>query len=359
MENNNVKIMALYLPAYHRIKENDEWWGKGFTEWDNVKRGKPLYKGHLQPQIPLGDNYYDLSKKEDIKKQWELAKKYGLDGFVCYHYWFNGKKLLEKPCEIVLDNKDIDFPFCFCWANEPWARTWDGKNTDILMPQEYGNKNDWIEHIKYLIQFFKDDRYIKIDNKPVFYIYSPSQIPNFDEMIECWNNYLIKEGLETIYLVEYICTKNPYPISNNSQAVMEFQPMCVNRFNISNFLKLKRVICKKLKIIDFGNYDYLWEKILRNKKTYDNREIFKGCFVGWDNSPRKGKNSMIVRGATPEKFKRYLFELSKKYRKNSNKNIIVINAWNEWGEGAMLEPTEKDKYKYLQIIKEVKDYYEE
>lgn len=354
-KNNKPKIMALYLPAFHRIKENDEWWGEGFTEWDNVKKGKPLYKGHVQPQKPLNNIYYDLSLKEDIKKQADLANDYGVSGFVFYHYWFNGRKLLEKPAEIILENDDINMEYSFCWANEPWARTWDGKNHDVLMPQEYGNREDWINHIKYLIEFFKDKRYTKIDNKPVFYIYSPGQIPNFDEMIECWNKELKENGLEELYLVEYICTRNPDAVSKYSSAVMEFEPMYTNRFRISNIQKLKRVIRKKLKIIDFSNYDYLWNKILSNNRTYGKREIFKGCFCAWDNSPRKGKNSMIVRKSSPEKFEFYLDKLVKNKRKMCERNIIVINAWNEWGEGAMLEPTEENGFAYLEAIKKVSD----
>lgn len=354
MENKNLSVYALYLPAFHQIKENDEWWGEGFTEWDNVKKGKPLFNGHVQPKKPMNSNYYDLSKKKALSEQAELANRYGIDGFICYHYWFNGKKLLEKPCEIVLKNEDINFRFCFCWANEPWARTWDGKNHDILISQEYGNKKDWIEHIEYLLQFFKDDRYIKIDGKPVLYIYSASQIPNFDYMIETWNSYLKSKGMEEIYLVEYICTKNPNAVSKYSRAVMEFQPMYVNRFLISPILKLKRWMCKKMKRIDYGNYDYLWHKIIRNDRAYGNREVFKGAFTDWDNSPRKGKNSMIVKGATPEKFEKYLYLLINKKRKNTQKNVIVINAWNEWGEGAILEPTEEYQYQYLEIIKKIK-----
>lgn len=352
---NKPQIMAIYLPAFHRIKENDEWWGEGFTEWDNVKKGKPLFKGHVQPQKPLNNMYYDLSSKEAIKKQAEMANKYNVDSFVFYHYWFNGKKLLEKPAEIILENDDINLEYSFCWANEPWARTWDGKNHDVLMPQEYGNKEDWINHIRYLIEFFKDKRYTKIDNKPVFFVYSPGQIPNFDEMIECWNNILKENGFSGLYLVEYICTKNPDAVSQYSYAVMEFEPMYTNRFCISNFEKLKRVVRKKLKIIDFSNYDRLWKKIISNKRIYGEREIFKGCFCAWDNSPRKGKNSMIVRGASPEKFKFYLDKLVKNKRKNTDRNIIVINAWNEWGEGAMLEPTEENGFAYLEAIKEVSD----
>lgn len=351
----NLKIYALYLPAFHRIKENDEWWGEGFTEWMNVKKAKPLYKGHVQPMIPIDEKYYDLTDVKSLREQARLANEYKVDGFVAYHYWFNGKKLLEKPFEIVRDNNDIDMNYCFCWANEPWARTWDGKHNDILMPQEYGDKADWINHIEYLYTFFKDDRYIKFDERPVFYVYSPSKIPEFDKMIEAWNDFLNNKNMKPIYLVEFISTKNPKPISFYSSAVMEFEPMYINRFGVSAWIKFKRLLCKKLKIIDFGDYDYLWKKILNNNREYGDKEIFKGCFSGWDNSPRKGSNSMIVKNCNDVTFGKNLEKLVNKKRKNSNRNVIVVNAWNEWGEGAILEPTKQFKYKYLEKIKQIKE----
>ena len=151
----DIKVVAFYLPQFHTIPENDEWWGKGFTEWVNVKKAKPIFKGHRQPRVPLNDNYYDLSQTETIRWQADLANKYGVYGFCFYHYWFDGKLLLEKPAELLLEHKDIPLRFCFSWANEPWARTWDGKQHQILMPQSYGEKKDWQRHFDYLLPFLK------------------------------------------------------------------------------------------------------------------------------------------------------------------------------------------------------------
>lgn len=348
-----MKILALHLPQFHRIKENDIWWGEGFTEWYNVKRAKPLYKNHQQPKLPIDDYYYDLSKVEDIKRQVKLAREYRVDGFIYYHYWFTGKKLLEKPCELLLDNKDIDIEYSFCWANEPWTRAWDGKDTDILMPQEYGNEEDWKNHIDYLIPFFKDERYIKKDGKPMLYIYAPNRIPRFDEMIKYWNNVLKEENLKEIYLVEFISTKNQNADSKYSRAVMEFEPLYTTFFDISIFNKLKRFLCKKMKIIDFQNYDNLWKKIIKRKRTYTGKTIYKGCFCGWDNSARKGRNSMIVKKNSSEKFERYFRKLISSNRKDTSNDFIIVNAWNEWSEGAMLEPSKSDGLRYLQSIKRV------
>lgn len=349
-----MEIWALYLPAFHEIKENNEWWGAGFTEWDNVRRGTPLYWGHVQPQIPL-HGYYDLSNVIDIKKQCEIAKKYGVDGFIIYHYWFkDGKKLLQKPSEIILKNKDIDVKYSFCWANEPWTRTWDGKNKDVLMPQEYGTRAEWINHIKYFIPFFLDARYQKIDNRPVLYIYSASKIKNFDEMIDCWNEVLLNYGLKELYIVEFISNFNNKLFSDRTSAVMEFEPLYTTRFDISALNKIKRWGCKKIKITDYQNYDNIWKLILKRRRTYKGKRIIKSCFCAWDNSPRKGKNSMVVKNSNPDKFSMYLSQYIDTDREGADNEIIVINAWNEWGEGAMLEPSLHDGYRYLEAIKQIK-----
>ena len=350
-----MEFWALYLPAFHRIKENDEWWGEGFTEWDNVRRGKSLFPGHIQPQVPL-NGYYDLSRPSDIRTQCEIARKYGVTGFVLYHYWFkDGKMLLQKPAEIILEHKDIDIQISFCWANEPWSRTWDGKNNSVLMQQEYGDESEWIKHIDYLMKFFKDDRYQKIDGRPVFYFYSASRIKDFDKMIDCWNRVLVGNGLKELYIIEFISTFNKDLFSSKTSAVMEFEPLYTTRFDIGIFNKLKRLYCKKRKIIDYQDYDEIWKYILKRDRTYNGKPIIKSCFCAWDNSPRKGRNSMIVKNATPQKFDHYLSKYVNYCRPDAHKGIIVINAWNEWGEGAMLEPSEHDGYKYLESIKRIGD----
>ena len=349
-----MEFWALYLPAFHRIKENDEWWGEGFTEWDNVKKGRPFFSGHKQPMVPL-NGYYDLANVETLAMQAEIANKYGVDGFIFYHYWFkNGKKLLEKPAEMLLKNKDINIKFSFCWANEPWARTWDGKNKDVLMSQDYGGIEDWIEHIKYLADFFRDPRYHKINGKPVIYIYSASRIPEFDSMIRTWNNYLISVGLKELYIIEFISSFNLDLHSSLTDSVLEFEPLYTTRFDISLFRKIKRLLCKKIGLIDYQDYDHLWSMIINRRRSYNGRGIVRSCFVGWDNSPRKGKNSMVVLGSSPEKFHHYLLKLATSKRNNLSNHLLVINAWNEWGEGAVLEPTLLYRYGYLEAIKEVK-----
>ncbi len=347
-----MKLLALNLPQFHEIKENNEWWGKGFTEWVNVKKAKPLFEGHIQPMIPKDNNYYDLSKEKTLDWQARLAKEYGLSGFVYFHYWYVGKHLLEKPCEVLLKSQQIDIEYCFCWANHSWTRAWDGKNHQILLKQTYGDREDWKNHLEYLLPFFLDTRYIKKDNKPMMVIYNASEIPNYDKMIEDWTAELKKKGFDGIYTVEYISTKNPKVFGKYTDAVYEDEPMNCARFEITNIQKAKRVLAKTTKRIDYLDYDNIWELILHKQRKYGTCEIIQGAFNAWDNSPRRGeKGSTIVRGSTPEKFERYLLELLSSNRENVSKDFLIINAWNEWGEGAVLEPSEQFQYQYLEAVK--------
>lgn len=346
---NEMKILAINLPAFHRIPENDEWWGEGFTEWDNVRKGVPLYEGHKQPLVPLDGNYYDLTDPKAIVGQHELAKKYGVDGFVYYHYWFNGKMLLQKPVEMLLDLPQADREFCLCWANEPWTRAWDGKNREILMPQTFGGEEDWENHIDYLSRFFQDGRYIRIDGRPVLFVYSPNKIPQFDDMVAFWNTWLEKRGIAPIYLIEYLSSFNPTPSSMLSSAVMEFEPLYSAHYQISKAKQAERLLHKKTKTTDFLDYDYLWQRLLAKDKSYGDKEIVRSCFTNFDNSPRKGKAGFITRGASAEKFGKYFGQLLRTHRENESE-LVTINAWNEWGEGAILEPTEQDGYEWLEAL---------
>ena len=199
LENNKIKMIAFYLPQFHSIPENDRAWGKGFTEWTNIKKAVPLFEGHNQPRIPLNENYYNLLDSKTQVWQSELALKYGVYGFCYYHYWFkNGKKLLEKPLENMLQNKDIKIPFCISWANENWSKRWDGGNQELIAEQDYGNEQDWEMHFEYLLNFFKDERYITLGGKPVFLIYKPGEIPCLSEMLNYFDLKAKENGLKGI-----------------------------------------------------------------------------------------------------------------------------------------------------------------
>ncbi len=346
-----MKILALHLPAFHVIPENNKWWGNGFTEWDNVKKGEPLFRGHIQPLHPYNDNYYNLLDEATLNNQFSIASKYGIDGFIFYHYWFSGHLLFEKPLENLLRDKKTPGNYCLCWANETWSKTWEGKNNEILIEQKYGGEKDWLEHINYLLNFFKDSRYIKVNNCPVLFIYSASQIPNYKEMIDFWNKKLSENNLGKVYIIEFLRAKNAKPHKEISNGLIEFEPMYTIRYDINFLKKAKRYICKKMKFIDFQDYDYIRQKILSRNITYD-LPCYKSCFVAWDNSPRKGKsNSIIVKNATPEKFRDYFYKLLNQNRRGSSNDFVVINAWNEWGEGAILEPSKENGYQYLEALK--------
>lgn len=371
-----MNILAFYLPQYHAIPENDEWWGKDYTEWDSLRRGEMLIEGQYQPRIPLEQNYYNLLDVDVMKWQAQLAKRAGIYGFCVYHYWFNGKLLLEKPMENLLAHKEIDFPFCFCWANEDWSNIWEG-NLDtikILISNRYDDKSDWIKHFDYFLPFFKDDRYIKVDNKPVLAIFNPLLIPRMKEIIDCWNQMAIEAGFSGIIFMYQNCQtllsddKRKYLFDYG----MEYYPgLAAFAKKEKNDLKRDRVIHnigtyirqntglqlnRKIKENASGNrkikqiesYDEVWDFILSRDIKEEN--TIPGAFVDWDNTPRRKYAGKVILGATPEKFKEYLRRQIVRAKEVYHKNLMVIFAWNEWSEGGYLEPDEKYGYAYLDAI---------
>lgn len=375
-----MKIIAFYLPQFHDIPENDEWWGKGFTEWVNVKKAKPLYHGHEQPRIPLNENYYNLL--DDDVKVWQarIAKEHGIYGFCYYHYWFGGKKLLEKPMEQMLENPAIDIPFCISWANEPWTKAWVNESK-VLIPQFYGKKNEWKEHFDYLLPFFKDDRYIKMDGKPFFVIYRAEVIDCLNEMLDYWNELAIENGFPGISFAYQNLTFDLVPNKDDSRFEynIEFQPSYAWN-DLNNQTKLQTSMTWNLmrdvrrwsyiqieKIFGFDiprylagkkkqnevlktDYDQVWQMILA-RKCPESKNI-PGAFVGWDNTPRKETRGQVYTGDTPEKFKKYLSEQIRHARDDYQKDMIFMYAWNEWAEGGYLEPDVRTGYKNLEAIRE-------
>lgn len=375
-----MKIIAFYLPQFHDIPENDEWWGKGFTEWVNVKKAKPLYHGHEQPRIPLNENYYNLL--DDDVKVWQarIAKEHGIYGFCYYHYWFGGKKLLEKPMEQMLENPAIDIPFCISWANEPWTKAWVNESK-VLIPQFYGKKNEWKEHFDYLLPFFKDDRYIKMDGKPFFVIYRAEVIDCLNEMLDYWNELAIENGFPGISFAYQNLTFDLVPNKDDSRFEynIEFQPSYAWN-DLNNQTKLQTSMTWNLmrdvrrwsyiqieKIFGFDiprylagkkkqnevlktDYDRVWQMILA-RKCPESKNI-PGAFVGWDNTPRKETRGQVYTGDTPEKFKKYLSEQIRHARDDYQKDMIFMYAWNEWAEGGYLEPDVRTGYKNLEAIRE-------
>jgi hypothetical protein len=355
------RILAFYLPQFHPIPENDSWWGKGFTEWTNVRRAKPLFANHEQPRVPLNDNYYRLDDVASLRWQADLMNRYGVDGVCFYHYWFNGKQLLQTPIELLLGNPDVEIPFCISWANEPWTRTWSGKHRDVIMPQEYGNEADWERHFSYLLRFFRDRRYIKHDGKPLLLIYRAGSIPEFDAMIGLWRRKAIESGLGGLHVV---VTNTGFADSRRYRdydAAIDFEPHYSLRLDRSIFKRVPRRVRAALRQVWTGlrsgfrnsqllhlvDYDDVWNAILRRPMRDG---VYPGAFVDWDNSPRRGANgALIFKGFSIDKFSRYL---SQKYAQAARANVpfIFVNAWNEWAEGTYLEPDTRSGAGALEAI---------
>lgn len=353
------KIVAMHLPQYHRIPENDMWWGEGFTEWTNVKRARPLFDGHLQPRIPLDNNYYDLSDTKTMIEQMKLASNYGIDAFCFYHYWFkNGKQLLEKPVNELLNMKSVPLSYMFCWANEPWTRTWDGSSgaKKILMKQEYGDKNDWKNHFRYLSKFFLQDEYLKIDGRPVICIYKPADIKDYCDYLDYWNELAYKSGFKNgLFIIHVYRGSVVFKNECYCDGVMDFEPFAT-RGRIGN-KRLSNIGKKYIgnngleyEVIDYKKFgSYMVEHMY-----FRNANHYMGLFTGWDNSPRVGDNTRIIYdNNSPKEFGIILKELYK-MSVEANNDFLFINAWNEWGEGTFLEPDEKYHYGYLEEIKRVK-----
>ncbi|MCI9378085.1 MAG: polysaccharide biosynthesis protein [Eubacterium sp.] len=360
-----MKRFALFLPQYHEIIENNRWWGKGFTEWTNVKNAKPLFHGHCQPQKPLNGNYYNLLNKSTVEWQTNLMQKYGLNGFAYYHYYFCGKKILEKPAENLLRWKEIRQPFFFCWANHTWYRSWNNSK-EVLMEQTYGTKTDWKQHILYLLPFFKDDRYEKKNNKPVFMLFQ-TDFKEKKEMIAFFDLQCKRNGFDGIYLIEtYFGDYNEKSILNFRQNLCDQTELiyirepsaALNTYQLQAGHRLETMLRKvQKKVAEYGgrmgirpyNGNQLYDCMIDFKANIPG--IANGVFFEWDNTPRHSLRGYIITPPKKEKFFEYMDQIK-------DDEYVFINAWNEWAEGMVLEPTEQNGYKYLEWIKEWTDTHE-
>ena len=367
-----VKAIAMYFPQFHTIPENDEWWGKGFTDWENVKSGYSIYDGHRQPRVPLGNNYYDLTNKDVLLWQSQLAKQYGIFGFSIYHYWFDGKQLLQKPKELFLNNPDIDINFCLTWANETWARRWEGDDRKILQLQTHEpTKEKWKQHFDYLLPYFLDKRAIRIDGKVLFQIYRPYLIDRVDQMLCYWRKLARECGLGELYFMA-INTFNYHQreVLDAFDGVLLFQPhVATNTLQIKGlsfliesmlrhfpepWVESFRALRKMLKST-YTKYDY--EKVcsvaIRQKELYPTRDVYNMAFLEWDNTARYKDKATIYQGCTPNVFRSVFRQMVKSTLENDkDKRFVFINAWNEWAEGTYLEPDTLYKYQYLEVLRQ-------
>lgn len=375
------RIIGLYLPQYHPIPENDEWWGKGFTEWNNVVKAKPLFRGHYQPHLPADLGFYDLRLPEVREQQAELAREAGLEGFCYYHYWFgNGKQLLQRPFEEVLASGKPDFPFCLCWANHDWtSKTWEkGSNLrrdTMIMKMEY-SREDYVRHFNYLLPAFRDPRYIKVDGKPLFAVWAPRNILDGREFIDLWQKLAQESGLKGIHFVGQ--TDNTGKALSGKKANYYSADMAKDYYKSVLDMGFDAVMSQgyrravalaqgrakmMLKLLSFISFMPTYSKIdygrlMDNYYVEEDRweNVYPTLLPQWDRTPRAGSKTEIVTGTSPEKFQHYTEQAIRLIaNKQPEHQILFLKAWNEWGEGDYVEPDEKFGHGWLQAIRNAID----
>lgn len=375
------RIIALYLPQFHPIPENDKWWGPGFTEWTNVAKARPLFKGHVQPKLPADLGFYDLRLPETREAQARLARKAGIEGFCYYHYWFGGKQLLERPFNEVVASGKPDFPFCLCWANHSWSnKTWNRKSNlqanSMLMEQTYPGIEDDTAHFMSLLHAFKDPRYIRVDGKPVFFLYNPWEHTRVKEWIQTWRNLAQEHGLKGLYLVSMCDSTLTFRLNADGtrtrvlpdleSSAELFQSVLDMGFDAVNSFGRRRG-----EMLATGKYTDIIKTILRKAglpagTTYDYAKTVKGFFApedrwenvfptvmpNWDRSPRATSWDGIYVNATPKKFEEHISRALDLVRdKDPEHRIVILKSWNEWGEGNYVEPDQEFGHGWLDAIK--------
>ena len=345
------RAIALYLPQFHPIPENDEWWGKGFTEWTNMAKAKPMFRGHYQPHIPADLGFYDLRVPETRIAQAEMAKEYGIEAFCYYHYWFAGKRVLERPFAEVLESGEPDFPFCLCWANETWTGIWHGAPNRVLIEQTYPGYDDHRNHFDVLLRAFTDRRYVTVDGKPLFLIYQPRAIPDLKKMTDMWRKRAEQAGLKGLYLVGFFYSPSSVPqeYGLDGSLVGHLPPRWIPRRRPIQWLTRKLQL--KMGKPAIYSYKKIMSELLRGQIPNDGK--YPIVFPNWDNTPRSGKNGLVMHGSTPELFRihfRHALQIIQNYPPEHK--IIFVKSWNEWAEGNHLEPDLKFGRGYLKVLKE-------
>lgn len=340
----SIKAIAFYLPQFHRFPENDAWWGEGFTEWTNVRRSKPMFPGHIQPEEPhpsLG--YYNLDDVEVMRKQAELAKHYGIYGFCFHHYWFSGKRLMEKPVDQLLATPSIDIPFCLNWANENWTRRWDGAEHEVLIAQNHSPEDDEAFMVD-VLRYFRDPRYIRIQGKPLFLVYRPDILPDMRKTLSRWKSVCKRYGENEPYFVMCMSFTNSDPQKFGFDAAVQFPPHWPWEGGESNTIYPATV---KGKDKNFHGTLFAYEDLEKSALRSLAKDIIPCVVPSWDNTPRRLYASSIYSGSSPEIYKDWFIKACQFSHSSHSEPLVFINAWNEWAEGAHLEPSKAYGYAYL------------
>ncbi len=349
------RLIAFYLPQYHPIPENDLWWGKGFTEWTNVSKAKPLFRGHYQPHVPADLGFYDLRVPETRAAQAEMAREAGIEAFCYYHYWFAGKRMLERPFSEVLRSGQPDFPFCLCWANQTWTGIWHGSPNKVLIKQTYPGDDDHRIHFNELLPAFLDKRYVTVDGKPLFLIYQPKDIPQVTKVLDFWRSMAVKSGLAGLHMVAILQGRETWnPLQHGFDALVRlYLPPLRERYVSLRkpFKKLLHLYLKRRGKPTIYRYEDVMLKVLHDRVP--GIENYPCLLPNWDNTPRSGRNGLVLDGSSPELFR---VQVRKSLEMMSDipweRKLIFIKSWNEWAEGNYLEPDLKFGKAYLEVISE-------
>ncbi|AWB47567.1 hypothetical protein HYN69_02750 [Gemmobacter aquarius] len=344
----DVKAIAYFLTQFHPFPENDAWWGKGFTEWTNSSKAKPLFKGHYQPHFPADLGYYDLRLKETRHEQIKLAKQYGIHGFCYYYYWFSGKRLLEQPLDAMFDDPESDFPYCLCWANENWTRRWDAGSTEILMEQKYLPIDDTL-FIESIAKYLADPRYIRFEGKPLLIVYRPQQMPDAKRSVAVWREYCRKAGIGEIHVRAALTHRNHTYKQFDFDGSVEFPPHSMNCENLSSQISFHG---------HFTGYCPDYKDVAEQYLEYRYGETalgFRSVFPSWDNTARMGDRATTILNGTPENYEYWLKRAVEASQRDfpDREKFVFINAWNEWAEGAHLEPDQKYGHRFLEATARV------
>lgn len=352
----SARLIAFYLPQFHPIPENDEWWGKGFSEWTNLAKARPLFRGHVQPHIPADLGFYDLRLPETRIAQAEMARAYGIEGFCYWHYWFDGRRILERPFNEVLRSGEPDYPFCLAWANHSWTGVWQGCPGRTLIEQTYPGIEDYRAHFRALVDAFQDHRYITVDGKPVFMVFCPTELPEPREFTDCWRQMAAEVGLKGLHLVgradrswdpaahgfDAAITNRTYPVVG---ALSSPKYSLANKI-VARIGRAKGVVTTGPTVIDYADvvkYAYVTDPLTPDR--------YPVVVPNWDNTPRCGRTGVVITGSSPELFGTFLDNaLDAVADRDADHRIVFVKSWNEWAEGNYLEPDIEHGTGFLEAI---------